>query len=352
MRLITTGLALLVMAATFPTAAPAAPSVEPPPPGDAANVVAGEPRQGRLEPIGVLAGHTYAVPTLTAGLGSDDADVRARCCFLLGQIASRDSKGALLDALSDPDRTVRMFAGIALARMGDYAGCHAARASYDGTRWWIRYWAIDALARLNQVPDVALSDPDPLVRALAGDARMGAWGPVSAQTEYAGPTDAPLGELMDAFTNYLIGETDWWWHAGQYEQVLRGQETIVWLDPTWLDGLTNAGYLYWSLERDGEALATYRRAVAMHPDRWESHFELGFFYFNAQKRYADAVPEFARARELGCPPVQARMHAHALEDAGRNAEALEVWRELLANSPDDGVVRGNLQRLEAEMRSG
>ena len=352
MRLITIYLSLLILVTALPTAVCDVPPVQPPATGDAANAVAGAPLHGRLEPIAVLAGHAYAIPTLIAGLESDDADVRARCCFLLGQIASRDCTDALLDALSDSDRTVRMFAGMSLARMGDYDGYHAARASYDGTRWWIRYWAIDALARLNQVPDVALNDPDPLVRALAEDARRGTWGPVSARDEYAGPTDAPLGELMDVFANYLIGETDWWWHAGHYEQVLRGQETIVWLDPTWLDGLTNAGYLYWSLERDGEALATYRRAVAMHPDRWESHFELGFFYFNAQRRFAEAVPEFARARELGCPPVQARMHAHALEDAGRNAEALEVWRELLANTPDDGVVRGNVQRLEAEMRSG
>ena len=105
-------------------------------------------------------------------------------------------------------------------------------------------------------------------------------------------------------------------------------------------------------DRDVEALATYRRAVSLHPDRWESHFELGFFYFNAQTRYDDAVPEFARARELGCPPVKVRMYAHALEHSGEPAKALDVWRELLAADPGDGVARQNLQRIEAILGSG
>ncbi len=345
---------LMVLVATFALSAvtPAADAVSPPSSHEAAQVVAGEPQHGRIQPIGVIAGHTWAVPALVEGLDHDDPVTRARCCFLLGQIASRDAADALKAALDDPDRQVREFAGMALARMGDYAGVSAARAAYFGNRWWIRYWAVDALARLDRVPDVALTDPDPLVRDIANDARRGAWGPVSAQVEYSGPTDVALADVIFGLSNYLIGETDWWWHAGHYEQVIRAKETVVWLDPSWLDGLTNSAYLYWSLGRDVEALATYRRAVAMHPESWDAHFELGFFYFNAQKRFADAVTHFAEARELGCPPTRARMHAHALEKSGQEEKALEVWRELVANTPDDAVARQNLRRLEETVGSG
>lgn len=352
MRVSLAQVSLLVIALSLPVAALSGEPIEPPSSGDAANAIAGEPDHARIEPIPVLAGHVYALPRLMEGLAEGDAQMRARCCFLMGQIARPDSREALAEALSDSDRTVRMFAGMALARMGDYRGMHAARASYEGPRWWIRYWAVDALARLDLVPTVALDDPDPLVSTVARASADGSWGPVMASTEYSGEEDAEFGDLLLELTNYLIGETDWWWHAGHYEQILRGLETIVWLDPTWLEGLTNAGYLYWSLDRDVQALATYRRAVAMHPESWESHFELGFFYFNAQKRYLDAIPEFARARELGCPPVKARMHAHALEGAGRPEEALEVWRALLAEDPDDGVAQQNLQRLTAILGAG
>jgi tetratricopeptide (TPR) repeat protein len=294
----------------------------------------------------------YALPTLLDGLALDDPQMRARSAFLLGQVASSDAKDALLEALEDPSREVRMFAGIALARMGHSEGLNAAHAAYYGNRWWIRYWAVDALARLDAVPEAALGDPDPLVRTIAEDARDGGWEPAGVQRTYAGPEDASLDELVLRLSNYMIGETDWWWHAGRYEQIIRGNETIVWLDPGWVEGLTNAAYLYWSLGRDVEALATYRRAVDMHPESWQSHFELGFFYFNAQKRYAEALPHFEKARELDCPQELARMHAHALEKIGRMEAAYEVWQELLAKYPDDLVVRHNLRRLEKQLEAG
>ncbi|HCA48097.1 MAG TPA: hypothetical protein DEP45_12340 [Armatimonadetes bacterium] len=314
--------------------------------------MAGEPLHGRLEPIAVLAGHSYAVPRLLEGLSGDDPELRARCCFLLGQIATPDVRQPLLEGLDDPDRTVRIFAGIGLARMGDDAGYRAALAACSGSRWWIRYWAVDALARLSRVPQGALADPDPLVAAMACDAVGGGWEPAAATITYSGPSEASLSDLLELFENYMIGETDWWWHAGHYEQIIRGHETIVWLDSSWLEGLTNAAYLYWSLGRDVEALATYRRAVATHPEAWESHFEMGFFYFNAQKRYGHAAREFAQARKLGAPPVQARMHGHALEKAGQIPEALEVWRELVAKNPGDLVARDNLRRVEALVDGG
>ncbi|MGI5818920.1 MAG: HEAT repeat domain-containing protein [Armatimonadota bacterium] len=352
MRAPAVGLTVLLIVIVLPSIAAGVEPGEPPSSHDAPLLVAGEPDLARMQPIDVIAGHTWALPAVLDGLTDESADVRARCCFLLGQIASDRAVEALQGALNDDDRSVRLFAGIALARMGEEAGYHAARAAYEGSRWWIRFWAIDALARLDAVPEIALDDPDPLVSEIARAGSDGSWEPAVAPEEYTGPANATLDDAIFTFTNYLIGETDWWWHAGRYEQIIRGNETIVWLDPTWLEGLTSGAYLYWSLGRDVEALATYRRAVFMHPDEWESHFELGFFYYNAQKRFADAVPEFERARELGCPPVQARMHAHALERAGYPERALGVWRELHAENPDDGVVRQNLQRLETICGSG
>lgn len=342
----------LTVAAFSLTGAHAERLSEPPSPEDAPLLVAGEPQHGRVQPIDVIAGHVWAVPALVHGLQHEDAEMRARCSFLLGQIASQDAVDGLKAALDDPDRQVRIFAGIALARMGNFDGLGAARAAYYGNRWWIRYWAVDALARLDRVPEVALNDPDPLVRTLAAEGDRGLWGPVTPAVAYDGPEDATVAEIIFTLGNYLIAETDWWWHAGHYEQIIRGKETVVWLDPTWLEGLTNSAYLYWSLGRDVEALATYRRAVSMHPDEWEAHFELGFYYFNAQKRFEDAIPLLGRARELGSPPTQSRMHAHALERAGYQSEALEVWRELLEEQPDDLVARRNYERLKAIVESG
>ncbi len=346
--LITTG---LIAAAEEPT--------DPPAPNEAAKAIAGEEVQGkRMSAVPVLAGHVYALPVLTEGLSSDCATIRARCALLLGKIRCQETVPALAEALDDADRTVRMFAGIALARMGDERGTASAAAALQGPRWWIRFHGVTALQyiateRALGLIEPALRDPDPLVRDAAAFAIENPGPAEVIEARYSGPEDLSLEDTIFELANYLIAETDWWWHAGDYRQLLRGTETIAWLDPTWEEGFAQAGYLYWSLGRNVEAVSAYRKGVDLHPDSWLMNWELGFYYFNAQKRFEDAIPLFERARELGSPPVKSRMHAHALERAERPQEALEVWYELHEEFGEDGVVRQNIERLEARLsRSG
>ena len=40
-----------------------------------------------------------------------------------------------------------------------------------------------------------------------------------------------------------------------------------------------AGWLLESLGRDKEALALYRQAAAVAPERWETHQDLGMYYY-------------------------------------------------------------------------
>ncbi len=333
--------------------APAGAQTPTPSPGSAPYEVGGEPAHGaRVRPIPVLEGHSYAVPRLVEGLDAADPVLRSRCCFLLGEIGDQQAVVPLVAVLDDPARPVRQFAGIALCRLGDERGLQAAASAQIGPRWWIRFHAATALGVLGSEAALralspALIDPDELVRAAAETARSHP-GPVPPRgVKYLGPSEAELGDIIYGLANYLIGEGEWWWHAGDYPQILRTIETAVWVDPGWAEGLPMAGYLYWSLGRDTEAISAYRRAVHLHPDSWITNWELGFYYFNAMERYEDAVEPFARARALGCPHAFARMHAHALEHCGRPEESLAVWRELQQDRPDDPVVRMNIRRLEA-----
>ncbi|MEA3403648.1 MAG: HEAT repeat domain-containing protein [Armatimonadota bacterium] len=324
--------------------------------GRAPFVIAGEPIHGsRVLPIPVLEGHVWAVPRLTEGLDHEDAQVRARCCFLLGQVADRSALDTLAEMLDDPDREVRQFAGVALMRMGDWRGLHAAKSALVGNRWWVRFWAVEAIGRnlwASDIQRLTRNDSDELVRTLAEEAAERTWEPAEAEVAWELEEELTLDDTIFRLTNYIIAETDWWWHAGEYPQILRCLETAVWLDPTWADGYGNAGYLYWSLDRDREALGAYRRGVQILPDSWETNWELGFYYFNALKQYEDAVPLLGRARELGCPREFARPHAHALEKAGHPREALAVWQQLRARYPDDQVVRVNMERLERSLGEG
>lgn len=352
-RLIAATVAALLCVAAFAESSRESP--EPPDSTRAAFDLLGQPVHAtRILPIPVLEGHVYAVPTLLEGLEDEEARVRARCCFLLGQIADQSVCDALAGMLDDPDRRVREFAGMALARMGDRRGRHAAAAALVGNRWWVRCWAVEAAGRLGAEQAVvrALDDPDPLVREIAENALAADWEPARAEARYSGPSDATLDDVTLSFVNYLIGETDWWWHAGHYPQILRTIETALWLDPTWAEGYGLAGHLYWSLGRDTEAIAVHRRGVQALPESWDTNWELGFYYFNALQRYEKAAEFLGRARELGCPPKLAHMHAHALEKAGHPEQALAVWRELLEEGPEDGSVPFNIERLERELGRG
>jgi len=277
----------------------------------------------RWLPVPVLRGHDYALPVLTDGsLSNADAAVRARCAFLLGQIGSPASASRLALSLQDRDRKVRIFSGIALGLLGDERGLPAARAALVGTRWWVRYYALIALwqiggDRAEAAIKSALNDQDTLVGAAAkralSDAPPSLW---AKRTACGLDEELSLDEFIFDAANYFVGESDWWYHHGEYEQLLRCQEVAVFLDPTFVEMFEVNGWLYWSMERNTEATGAYRRGIEANPESWEAAFALGFHYFNLGA-YGKALVYLARAQELGAPPTQLHTYAHALEKAGR-----------------------------------
>jgi tetratricopeptide (TPR) repeat protein len=289
---------------------------------------------------------------MPAGLDDSEPTVRAGCAFVLGQTGDPHHADALAEALNDPDRGVRMWAGISLAWLRDKRGLHAARAAGVGTRWWMRYYALVALWRLGGSGlerDLAqgLRDPDPLVREFASAASTGE---VEAWDEVAPPDTTP-GErepvpVLEEAAALLVAETDLWFHVGDYRQCLRAQEAALMLDATWVELYGVNGWVYWSLGRKTEALGAYRRGVGINPGDWSARFDLGQHYYLTGK-YDAAAREFKRTRELACGAPLSHRHAHALEKAGRPAESLAVWRELAAEEPDDHIPPHHIKRLAA-----
>lgn len=305
----------------------------------------------RQLPTPVLEGHLYALPALTAALGDSDPAMRARCAFLIGQMACPDSAQALAGLQGDRDRTVRIFAGISLAWLRDERGLPAARAALVGTPWWVRYYAVAALWRLGSeraraAIATAVGDPDELVRRLAQHATEGTLAPSSTTVR---PIEAPrpeqAGEFVFDAANYLVQESDRWFHVGDYEQSLRCTEAALFLDPTYVELFGVAGWLYWSLGRNAEAVGAYRRGVEANPTSWQVFFEFGYHYFNIG-RYQQALPLLARACELGAPPTLAHTYAHALEKAGRLEDSLRQWQHLADLEPTSYVPTRHIDRLK------
>jgi len=339
-----TALTMLVCAGYAATAGP------PPDPGTAVWELGGDGDWPRWQPLPVLRGHDYALSVLTEGLGHSDALVRARCAFLIGQIGSPESIPGLVACLNDPDRKVRMFSGIALGLLGEERGVAATRAALTGTRWWVRYYAVISLwhlggERARAALRSALRDPDDLVRAAAQGALGEAAQPATTEREVF-EVDEPLSleEFIVLAGDYLVVESDWWFHLGDYQQALRCQEAGIFLEPTFVELFEVGGWLYWSLGRNTEAVGTYRRGIEANPASWEVFWALGFHFFNIG-RCEDSLPYLARACELGAPPVWAHTYAHALERTGRLEDSLRQWERLQSLEPDSPIPSNHVERL-------
>jgi len=375
-------LALLLCGARAAAAGP------PPEPGIATWELAGGADWPRWLPLPVLRGHEYALPALAQGLRDADAQMRARCAFLVGQVGSPRGVPFLVPTLYDRDRSVRLFSGLSLCLLGDSRGLPAARAALIGTRWWVRYYAVISLWRLGGVffpaeglPSVppgrdaerkrsagavgggrlggeraraalasALDDPDELVRA-AARAALDAAPPQRSYQAFEADEPLTAHEFIFLATNYLVGEGDWWFHAGDYVQVQRCQEAAMFVDPTFVDLFGVAGWLYWSMDRNAEAVGAHRRGIEANPASWEVFFSLGFHYFNTG-RFDDALPYLSRACELGAPPAWQHTYAHALEHAGRLEDSLREWQRLRALEPDSHLTPHHIERLRQRQGMG
>jgi HEAT repeat protein len=159
-----------------------------------------------------------------------DAWVRRDASRALAQLGGPDSAAALLAALDDDVRTVRMEAALGLGKIGDVRAVDAladavdrkrskeARAAMDvavalgppavaplartlrHNSWAARAWAAEALGRIGDAAAVAplaetLGDQCAIVRDNAADALVLLWGSVSQSSRSA--TLAPVRSLLD-----------------------------------------------------------------------------------------------------------------------------------------------------------
>ena len=316
--------------------------------------LAWRPYRPTWAPLPLLRGEVEMTPFLHELLRSKDAVVRARAALLLGQIASPDSVEPLRRSLYDHDRTARVHAGIALACIGEERGVPACSAALRSEAPWVRFYAAYGLWRVDTdraraVLRGSLHGQGELVRtAIEGALNT----PVVAPPPVTPlPRDAAVGpppELQDLWeqaADVFVRESDWWWHKGDYEQVIRASHVSMFLDPRYVDTHTVVAWLQWSLGRNTEAIGTLHRAVRIAPDDPESHFGLGHHYFNL-KRYTLAEEPLRRAVELGGDHLAQRAYAHCLERLGKVHAARDRWAALLEDRPDDGSVIRNYERLQ------
>lgn len=300
------------------------------------------------------------VPLLHELLQSPDADTRARSALVLGQIACPSSLDPLAAGLEDPARTVRVQCGIALGCMGDPRGTATCSYALISDPTWIRFYAIYGLWSINtDRAKTALRTRQVSQTGFIAEVLRSA-----LQTPYVAPEPVPplspratteprpsLQQLWEQAADVFVNESDWWFHGGDYDQVIRASEPSILLDPEYVETYSVVAWLQWSMGNDATAIRTLRRGVAAAAANPEAHFNLGYHYFNT-KRYTQALPSLERAVKLGGDMISRRTYAHCLERLGRLRESLDCWESILKTDPTDGVANLNRDRVKAKLEAG
>jgi tetratricopeptide (TPR) repeat protein len=291
-------------------------------------------------------------------LRSSSSAMRGRAAFLLGDGGQRRYERALRRLLKDHDVQVRLQAGVALCRLRDRRGMDAAAAALSSGRSWLRYYAVVGLwavggTRAMDILRRAEKGQNPLVATAIRKALAQA-PPRTVRTVPARHITAPTADVSTAIglaADAFITEGDWWWHKGEYDQVVRANQVATFLEPSAVEQYTNSAWLLWSMGRHAEAIDEYHRCIQANPRNPHGYFYLGEYYL--QHRQPAAAETYLRRAASLAPhdAVARRALAHCLEKQGKLAEALDQWNTILRDNPTDGAAIMNRDRVQSALKT-
>jgi len=158
----------------------------------------------------------------------------------------------------------------------------------------------------------------------------------------------PFG-LKESNTDYFWRRSDQAFHDGDYDRAVANHKAIVALDPSDTESFGVATWLLWSMGKKDEANAHLQRGLKLNPqsaDMWDTAAQ----QYDLEKRLPEARDAYVNALKFtpaGENTMMLRRRlAHAAEKAGDKTLALQTWRDLVKEFPNDPVNRNNLTREE------
>lgn len=167
------------------------------------------------------------------------------------------------------------------------------------------------------------------------------------------PASSPIQVegVVAGVVDRLWRQTDEYWHGGDYPRIVALDRVITEADPQFLEAYSAGGWLMDSLGRTQDAEAFYKLGVARNPHAAYAYWNLGFFYFNTTKDYAQAARVFQMdTRQAGADLNDWKMRAHAEEKAGQWNQAVATWHTIKAKYPN-GLAVDRLLRESEQKRA-
>jgi predicted CXXCH cytochrome family protein len=254
---------------------------------------------------------TLALDNAQAGI------VRATALFLLRNLARPSHLDRLKLALSDPDPLVRAKALWALDRFDPETRWRLASPLLTDPVRLVRFEAARSLA---PIPDSLLSPEQVSILNTAVDDYIRA----QRVNEDMAPYHINIG-----VANRQRGR------PGEAEAAYRD---AIRIDPAFAPAYANLADLYRERKRDDEGEKVLREGLSVSPGSADLHHALGLLHAR-ERRYAEAVAELGKASSLA--PQNARyayVYAVALNSTGKPAPALRVLKDAYRRNPYDRDV--------------
>lgn len=141
--------------------------------------------------------------------------------------------------------------------------------------------------------------------------------------------------------------------AGRYNDAIEPLQTLTAEKKDDFEALLNLANAYEGLKKDDDAIATYKKVIAINEKLPDSYFNLGNLYFR-QKQYPPAITNLKKAGTLSPKdPAIFQNLGHALMMQGNFSEAADAYSNASKNEPTNPKLLlywGNASLLQ--MRKG
>lgn len=157
-----------------------------------------------------------------------------------------------------------------------------------------------------------------------------------------------LDTVFAAMENRMYRQSDYWWDDGDFPRCVQLLRFMFRLFPKEYEIATDLGWMLENIERNDEALVTYKAFRQENPGNAEAAFPEANFYF-MKKQYDKVWPIIAPTLKGNPHPNSYRICAHSYERTDKLKESKAVWEALLNRFPDDGPAKVNLNRVNAKL---